>query len=218
MKARHVFGARRTTRFIIGLSVSIALSLCFVALAQAVPWWANPPGNKITNPDFETGTLFPWFKGGSASASVGVENCCGQHNGFWWPNGKYNTYDTWDGYIWNNNKPGTLESALAQSPSINANQRYRLSAWMSTSSGFAAYLKWYANNTTNSCSQTNIVFPGYANVSCEFTPNNTTNFNAQIVSLLSTSQWVVSDDWALTALEQVPQSQNNPKRIIGPEN
>jgi hypothetical protein len=183
--------------------------------------------NKISNPAFETGPghFYPWFRDGNAQI-VGDESCCGQHETFFWPDGAahpnrsglFNDGDTWDGFIYNQNRPGTQYGALAQNLSITAGQRYRLSAWMATSNGNTAYLRWYANGVTNLCAQTNGVWPGQhviwptsqtspqtsLNVSCEFTPSNVNGFNVQMAANVSTGQWVVSDDWALTPLFTVP--------------
>ena len=49
------------------------------------------------------------------------------------------------------------------------------------------------------------MWPTSLNVNCEFTPNNVTNFNVQMPVNVANGQWVVSDDWALTPLQSVPQ-------------
>lgn len=174
-----------------------------------------PSGNRLQNPDFETGSFFPWFRDGNAQW-VGVEGCCAQHRTFYWPNPLFGTDDTWDGYIWNENRSRLEYGALAQSPSISAGQRYRLSAWLSTSHGNLVRLRRYANGVTSECASTTAVWPSYVNKSCEFAPASDIFFNVHMSGNVTKTQWIVSDDWALTALVQVPQSPSHPKQSVFP--
>ena len=225
MKARHLYSRVIVRAVVIGLLLSLLLVPPLLA-------YVPPASNMIRNPAFETGPghFFPWSRAGDTRLIIGDESCCGQHETFFWPDGAahgwsqfYNNGDRWDGFVWNQNQAGTLYGAVYQGSNNFvsapiAGQRYRLSAWMATSNGNTANLKWYANGVTNNCASTTGVWPGShvmwptsqtspqtsLNVSCEFTPNNVTGFNVQMPVNVSTGQWVVSDDWALTPLVTVP--------------
>jgi hypothetical protein len=225
MKPRHLHSRVIVRAVVIGLLLSLLFASSLLA-------YRSPAANRISNPGFEIGPghFSPWARAGDSRLIIGDESCCGQHETFFWPDGaahgwssKVNDGDTWDGFVWNQNQAGTLYGAVFQGSNNFvsapiAGQPYRLSAWMATSNGNTANLKWYANGVTNNCASTTGVWPGQhviwptsqtspqtsLNVSCEFTPTNVTNFNVQMPVNVSTGQWVVSDDWALTPLVTVP--------------
>jgi hypothetical protein len=233
MKARHLHSQVIVRAVVIGLLLSLLLTSAILA-------YRSPAANMISNPAFEIGPghFSPWARAGDTRLIIGDESCCGQHETFFWPDGAAHGWsslyqtprDTWDGFVWNQNQAGTLYGAVFQG-STNfvsapiAGQRYRLSAWMATSNGNTANLKWYANGVTNNCASTTGVWPGNhviwptsqtspqtsLNVSCEFTPNNVTGFNVQMPVNVSSGQWVVSDDWLLTPLVTVPLIPNWPR-------
>jgi len=219
MKARHLHSRVIARAVVIGLLLSLLFASSLLA-------YRSPVANMISNPAFETGPghFSPWARAGDARLIIGDESCCGQHETFYWPDGPahgwsglYPDGDRWDGFVWNQNQAGTLYGAVFQGSNNFvsapiAGQRYRLSAWMATSNGNTANLKWYANGVTNNCASTTGVWPGNhviwptsLNVSCEFTPANVSGFNVQMPVNVSTGQWVVSDDWALTRLFTVPE-------------
>jgi hypothetical protein len=221
---RNIRSSALSPRVLNRRRVIILLSCLLLSLLLVPSLLASvaPASNRISNRDFELGPghFYPWFKNGTAQI-IGDESCCGQHETFFWPDGAnhgwsslHNSHDTWDGNIENSNQSGAQYGAVAQSiPStlISVGPRYRLSAWVATSSGNTVSLEWYANGVTYSCASTtaswpgpHLIWPTSNRVACEFTPTSIINFNVHVGTNVSAGQWVVSDDWALTPLVSVP--------------
>lgn len=202
---------------------AIIVLLCLAALFSVtfIQAFLSPGDNRILNPGFEWGSMSPWFRDGNAQwvTVYGCDGGCGQHETFFWPHGarhgwsrQWNTGDRWWGEVWNQNQSGNQYGALAQGITLTPNQRYRLSAWMVAGDGALGYLRWYANGVTYLCAGSvptgwpgnHVIWPIANNLSCEFTPSNTSGFNVHMAAYVDTGEWVIADDWALTQLVDVP--------------
>ena len=155
-----------------GLAVSLWASLPEPALAQS--------GNLVQNPNFETGNISPWTKGGDPNGIIAVEQ------GY-----NHTPSGTWNAVVF----PVGQYVEMRQYLTVIPGKRYYLSAFVSTG-GTTATMSWWTNVSSSTvCGSTNATWPTWVQISCEFVaPAGTTQF---YIILGGSSNWIVSDDWHL---------------------